>query len=243
MYIVSTNGSPISAAKLHQLEQERQLTLPEAYVRFLTLNGPGTYRGWFNIEVPDSGVLEPFAEEEFWEHNDASPITQQQIAECVSIGTTIDGDFLAVHSDVKGILWLPRHSEIIELYAEVANEHADYTELLDQIYSEKLAQEAAAPPYFEPWTQTRKHQFFHFAPDKAGYELPELARECKESFQPDFQIENAYTCTLFLQRLGGYIRFNYAYRLEVAVFYEEGQEPLLQQITAFLVAHNCKLLT
>lgn len=243
MYIVSPNGSPIPAEKLHQLEQEQQLTLPEAYVRFLVLHGPGTYRGWFNIEVPDPGVLKPFAEEEFWEHDAASPITQQQIAECVSIGTTIDGDFLAVHPAVKGIIWLPRHSEIIELYAEGAIEHADYTEFLNQIYGEKLAKEAAVPAYFEPWTQTRQHQFFHFAPDKAGYELPELARQCKESFEPDLQIENAYTCLLFLQGLGGYIRFNYAYRLEVAIFYEEGQEPLLQQITAFLKNHNCISLT
>jgi hypothetical protein len=239
VYIVSKMTSPVSAGKLEKLEREQGLKLPEAYVRFLVRYGPGTYRGWFNIDQPDLGVLKPFAEYEFWEHDEASPITQAQIAECVSIGTTIDGDFLAVHPDVEGIVWMPRHSETIKLYVCGG---MDYTDTLNRIFAEKHSEASALPDFFEPWNPSRKHRFFRFSPYDAGFELPELARRCGERFAADLLLENVYSCKLFLLDLGGYIRFNYANRLEVAVFYEGGKELLYREIAGLLENNHCTAL-
>lgn len=69
--------------------------------------------GLLVIEPPDAQLLQSYADYELWRHDDNCPITVQQLGECVVIGSSIDGDFLAVHPQVEGLLWLPRHSEVI----------------------------------------------------------------------------------------------------------------------------------
>ncbi|MFF2911300.1 hypothetical protein [Paenibacillus sp. NPDC057934] len=82
----------------------------EAYHEF-NKAGEGTYRGWMNVQLPDPEVLQPFAEYGLWEYGEDSPIHEQQIGECIAIGTTLYGDFLAVHPQTAGLLRLPRYAD------------------------------------------------------------------------------------------------------------------------------------
>lgn len=238
MYIVSQRLVPVPSGVIRQAEQDMQVAFPGGYSRFLQQFGEGTYRGWFNIHSPDPNVLPPFAEYDLWEHEETSPITQEQLRQCVAIGTTIDGDFLAVHPQAEGLVWLPRHSETIRL---IPPEAASYTDTLDRIYQETFGDaESAAPAYFEPWNETRQHAFFLFNPENgSSLSLRELGARCRDFFRPDLLIDNEHTGVSFIRELGGYIRFNYAYGREVAVFYEEEAAGLFGEIAYFLQNNHC----
>jgi len=239
MYLASQRLAPISSETLCHIEQERQIIFPDGYAHFLQQYGEGTYRGWMNIQAPDTEVLRPFADYDIWEHDDTSPITQEQIQQCVAIGTTIDGDFLAVHPQVEGILWLPRHSTYIELKTFKAN---SYTEILEQLYGEIYPNDTGELPYFEPWNGLQKHAFFLFTSEHENDTLLSLAKSCQEAFKPDFLIDNSFTCKSFIGSLGGYIRFNYANGREVAVCYETDATELFQDISNFLIQNHCSAL-
>lgn len=238
MYIVSNNRIPVSDTELDDIQRETGLRFPPSYRSFLTRYGQGTYGGWVNVTSPDPDVLQPFAEYDFWLHDEDSPITQEQIKECVSIGTSIDGDFLAVHPQTDGILWLPRHDEIITL--KPCGEDL-FTNTLDRIYLDAYKQASTAPPYFEPWNDTRLHAFFRFVPLEGGLPMTELASLCKARFQPDLVVEDEYSCKIFLQALGGYLRFNYAIGTEIAAFYEKDRSKQYEDMASFLQQHGCKL--
>ncbi|WCF10709.1 hypothetical protein NDS46_13045 [Paenibacillus thiaminolyticus] len=239
MYIVSQRLTPVPSGVIRQAEQDMQVAFPGGYSRFLQQYGEGTYRGWFNIHSPDPDVLSPFAEYDLWEHKETSPITREQLRQCVVIGTTIDGDFLAVHPQAEGLVWLPRHSEMIRL---IPPEAPSYTETLDRIYQETFGDaEPAVPAYFEPWNETAQHAFFLFNPENgSSLSLRELGTRCRGFFQPDLLIENEHTGKIFIRELGGYIRLNYAYGREVAVFYEEEAAELFGEIAHFLRSNHCR---
>lgn len=113
MYIVS-QPKPLSDGQNQALAKEDVTVYPQGYLRFLRRFGEGTYRGWLNVQLPNAEVLKPFVEYGLWEHDENSPISEQQIGECIVIGTTVDGDFLAVHPQTARLLWLPRHAEHVK---------------------------------------------------------------------------------------------------------------------------------
>ncbi|MED4732090.1 hypothetical protein P9597_28980 [Aneurinibacillus migulanus] len=238
MYIVSDKRIQVPAIEIDDIQKETGTQFPSSYKFFLTQYGEGTYCGWVNITRPDPEVLQPFVEYDLWLHDEECPITQAQIKQCVSIGTSIDGDFLAVHPQTEGILWFPRHAEKITL--KPCREDL-FTHTLDRIYREEYKQNNSVPAFFEPWNDMRIHTFFLFSSREGSLSMPALARLCKERFQPDLVFENEYTCKIFLQALGGYVRFNYAYGVEIAVFYEKDRSKLYEDISLFLQQHNCQL--
>ncbi|GGD53601.1 SMI1/KNR4 family protein [Paenibacillus nasutitermitis] len=237
MYIVSENRLPVPATELKRFQSKHNIKLPMSYCRFLSEYGQGTYRGVMNIVQPDVQILVPFAEHELWDHEGDSPLTQSQIAECVAIGTSIDGDFIAVHRNVEGLLWLPRHGTDISVKQV---DKASWAEVLDGILEEEYTANNSETGYFEPWNNERKHVFLKF--NEYGKSMKELARLFREEFEMDFQFENEYTCQLFLARLHGYVRFNYAYNTEIAVIYEPAGAELYGQVIRFLERHQCMIL-
>lgn len=114
MYLVSKQNNLIDAEQLRQWEQENEVTLPAAYSEFLQQYGQGTYCGLLHVEQPDAQQLQGFAQYELWDHDESSHITAQQLEECIVIASTIDGDMIALHRELPGGIWLPRHATIIE---------------------------------------------------------------------------------------------------------------------------------
>lgn len=244
MYIVS-RPKPVFDSRNQALAKENDALFPPGYLQFLRRFGEGTYRGWMNVHLPDTEILKPFAEYGLWEHDEDSPITEQQIGECVAIGTTVDGDFLAIHPQTGGLIWLPRHAEHVKAISLQAGEQEDegmYAKVLEEIYSQVYGSNQEGAVYYEPWTGTRSHLFLRLPPrDKLS--LPELAGMCQAAFPPDLSIETQYACFLFYQQLGGYIRFNYAYKQEVAVFYEEGAQQALAAMEQWLLSKGCETIS
>ena len=236
MYVVSANRSIVEDATLAQVEFASGVILPSAYRSFLMENGEGTYRGWMNVTKPDEEVLKPFAEYGLWEHDEGSPITEAQIGSCVSLGTSVDGDFLAVHPEVEGLLWLPRHGDRISLLQPAA--FGDLPAMLDAIYQSVYERSAAEPAWFEPWHDARTVQFYIFTKEMRKSSLPSLAQTACERWQPEFIIENEYSCKLFYRSLGGYLRFNYATETEVAVIADNPSSPLLKDMASWLEQHG-----
>lgn len=224
MYI-SNHVNPLSKEEIAAIPQSIRSVFPPGYIAFLLQYGAGTYRGWFHIQKPDDEALKPFAEYGLWEHDEDSPITQSQIGECISIGTSTDGDFLAVHPETGRLLWLPRHAEAISGVELPSMEEADlpYIELLDGLYRQVYGKAPEEAAYFEPWTETRDHLFLRLPPAENHMAIEELAARCRQAYPPDFVAESTYSCRLFYRRLGGCIRFNYANRQEVALFFEQSE--------------------
>ncbi|WP_391574503.1 hypothetical protein [Cohnella sp.] len=242
MYIVSRPKS-LSDGQNRGLAMEDATIYPPGYFWFLRQFGEGTYRGWMNVQLPDTEVLKPFAEYGLWEHDEDSPITEEQIGECIAIGTTVDGDFLAIHPQTAGLLWLPRHAErikAISLQARESEDESTYALMLDEIYLQMYGKSQEGPVYYEPWTGTRSHLFLRLPPGENQLSLPELAEACKADFPPDLSIETPYTCFLFYQQLGGYVRLNYANQQEVAVFYEQEAQPASAVIEQWLLSKGCE---
>jgi len=73
--------------------------------------------------------------------------------------------------------------------------------------------------------------------------LPELARLCRSDYPPDLSIETPYVCFLFYKQLGGYIRLNYAYQQEVAIFYEQDAQQAFGVLKEWLLSKGCQLIT
>ncbi|MFF2484626.1 hypothetical protein [Paenibacillus sp. NPDC058071] len=243
MYIVS-QPKGLSEAQNQVLAKEGAAVYPPGYLRFLRRFGEGTYRGWMNVQLPDPEVLKPFAEYGLWEHDEDSPITEQQIGECIAIGTTVDGDFLAVHPQTEGLLWLPRHAEQVKAISLQAREQEDedeeaYALVLDEIYRQVYGSSQEVGVYYEPWMGTRSHLFLRLPPAQDQLSLPELAGACRAEFPPDFFIENAYACFLFYRKLGGYVRLNYAYQQEVALFYEQDAQQAFAVMKEWLMSKGC----
>lgn len=242
MYLVSQPG-PLSSNQMEAIEYHSAVSFPPGYVRFMKRFGAGTYRGWMNVYSPDHEVLRPFPEYELWEHDADSPITQEQIGECIAIGHTADGDFLAVHPQSQQLLWLPRHAERIERIAVQVQEPMNdgtYAKVLDDIYSQVYGGGQQGAVYYEPWSDTRSHRFLRLPPGTDGLTLPILSGMFRQVFSPDLAIENEYTCLLFYQELGGYIRFNYAYGQEVAVMYEKDAMKVYTAMGQWLLSHGCE---
>ncbi|WP_336764484.1 SMI1/KNR4 family protein [Paenibacillus sp. USHLN196] len=240
MYIVSRALKPVPAEELNQFEQQHAISLPSSYRTWIEQYGEGTYTGWMNVQRPDPEVLKPFVEYDFWIHTDETPISQHQLEQCITIGSSVDGDFLAVHPEIEGLLWLPRHDENITLWTCLETE---FGETLDRIYCGYYRQDQPiAPSYYEPWNELRKHTFYHFTGTEQGSSMKELADRCKTEFKWDAVLENEYMCKLFMASMGGYLRFNYATGREVALFYEEkngAEEATDYDISLFLQAHHC----
>ncbi|MFX3631758.1 MAG: hypothetical protein ACE3L7_11665 [Candidatus Pristimantibacillus sp.] len=247
MYIVS-RPMPLSDVRSQALAKEEEdiASFPPGYLRFLQRFGEGTYRGWMNINLPDNEVLIPFAEYDLWEHDSDSPITQQQIGQCISIGTTVDGDFLAVHPQTSQLLWLPRHAEhvkAISLQAREQEEEGMYALVLDEIYLQVYGSNQEGAVYYEPWTGSQSHLFLRLPPGNDQLSLPELAGMCREAFSPDLSVENQYTCYLFYRQLGGYVRFNYANKQEVAIMYEQDEQQAFVVMEQWLLSKGCKTVS
>ncbi len=247
MYIVS-RPKPLSEDQNQALAKEDAAVFPPGYLRFLRRFGEGTYRGWMNVQLPDPEVLEPFAQYGLWEHDEDSPITEQQIGECIAIGTTVDGDFLAVHPQTAGLLWLPRHGEHIKAISlqtqePIQEDDGIYALVLDEIYRQLYGRSQEEAAYYEPWTGARSHLFLRLPPGQGQLSLPELAEACRADFSPDLSIETSYACFLFYRKLGGYVRLNYAYGQEVAVFYEQDAQQVFTDIEQWLLSKGCETTT
>lgn len=247
MYIVS-RSQLLSESQSQLLTSEDLALYPPGYVEFVRRWGEGTYRGWMNVQLPDTEVLKPFADYGLWEFDEDSPIQEQQISECISIGSTVDGDFLAVHPRA-GLLWLPRHADQVktitleqELAVEKTWDGDTYSLVLDDIYRQVYELSPEKGAYYEPWTGTRSHVFLHLQTGEGQLTLPELAGECRAAYPPDFSIETPYVCLLFYRQLEGYIRFNYAYKKEVAVFYEPDMEQAFYVMQQWLVSKGCTIM-
>ena len=242
MYVVS-QPKPLPDRGKQMLAMQDTISLPPGYLHFLQRFGEGTYRGWMNVQLPDTEVLKPFAEYELWEHDADSPITEQQIGQCVAIGTTVDGDFLAVHPQTAQLIWLPRHEEYLRAITLQEHEQEDdgtYAKVLDEIYLQVYGRDSEEAAYYEPWTGSQSHIFLRLPPEQGYVSLTELAEKCRGVYSPDFSIETQYTCKLFYRQLGGYIRFNYANKQEVAVMYEQDAQQEFAVMEQWLLSNGCE---
>ncbi|MEK5376716.1 SMI1/KNR4 family protein [Paenibacillus sp. FSL P2-0173] len=243
--------------ELTNIEHTYGITLPPPYVAFLTRYGPGTYCGLLIIEMPDPQLLQSYTDYELWTHDDNCPITARQLGECVVIGSSIDGDFLAIHPQVEGLMWLPRHSEIIT--TKTLDVQVPFTETLGHILQDEFGRMEPFPRYFEPVSQDKTATFLLFSPldtaeaynpanpsdqalNFAPASLQALAQRFKQHFNSNLWIENEHICMAFLQTLGGYVRFNYAYGREVAIIYESKAIALRDEILSFLQKEHCRVV-
>lgn len=227
LYCTSTQFKLLNESELASLERKGKLKLPGQYRNFMKTYGSGTYGGAICINFPDFDILKEFAECDFWQYENA-PITQEQLNECVVIGNSIDGDYIAVHAKLDGYILLPRHSNTIVWFPCNEEEFIDTVNKIGYcLYHENLEN------YFEP---VGNHHLFLRS---AGRDLHNLAERFKSVFKSDYLIENEYTCEVFIAPMGGYVRFNLAYGFEVVIYYSDYGMESFQEIKKFLNENGC----
>lgn len=227
MYYTSTQFKLLSESELVSLECEGKLKLPQPYREFMKTCGTGTCGGAIYINRPDFNLLKQYTEYDFWEFDD-SPIRQEQMQECVVIGNSIDGDYIAVHPDVDGYILFPRHSEQIELFPGHDDDFFCTVEKIAFFLYEEYLEK-----YFEP--AGSDSVFLHYS----GRNIHNLIKRFKAVFQNDFLIENEDMCSVFFISMGGYVEFKLPTGYEVAVFYDNYGLGFFEKIKKFLNENGC----
>lgn len=228
MYCTSTQVKLLSDSDFSSFEQKGVFKFPQPYIDFMKAYGIGTYGGAICIGAPDFDVLKGFAEYHFWKFKDA-PVTEEQLCKCVVIGNSIDGDYIAIHSQVKGYILLPRDSDHIQLFP-FDEESFIYSinKIGKFLYNEDLEN------YFEP--VGTKSLFLH----ASSGSINALIERFKAVFKGDYLIENEYICDVFLLCMGGYVQFNLALKSEIAVFYSDYGVACFEKVKKFLVDNGCR---
>ena len=222
MYCTSTQVKVLSDSDFISFEQKGISKFPQPYVDFMK-----TY-GTICIGAPDFDILKNFAEYHFWKFKDA-PISEEQFCECVVIGNSIDGDYIALHSQVEGYILFPRDSDVIKLFPyDDESFICSINEIGKFLYDEDLEN------YFEP--VGTKSLFLH----ASGESTNALIEQFKEMFKGDYLIENEYICDVFLRRMGGYVQFNLALKSEIAVFYSNYGVACFEKVKKFLTDNGCE---
>lgn len=227
MYYTSTQFKRLSESELVSLECEGQRKLPQPYREFMKTCGIGTYGGAIYINRPDFNLLKQYTEYDFWEF-DNSPIRREQMQECVVIGNSMDGDYIAVHPDIEGYILFPRHSDRIERFPDHDDNFICTVEKIGYfLYEEHLEK------YFEPVGSDSI--FLHYS----GRNVHDLIKRVKAAFQNDFLIENEDMCSVFFISMGGYVAFKFSTGYEVAVFYSNYGLEFYERIKKFLNENGC----
>lgn len=228
MYCTSTQVKLLSDSDFISFEQKGISKFPQPYVDFMKTYGIGTYGGAICIGAPDFDILKNFAAYHFWKFKDA-PISEEQFCECVVIGNSIDGDYIALHSQVEGYILFPRDSDVIKLFPyDEESFICSINEIGKFLYDEDLEN------YFEPvGTQSL---FLHTSRENTDA----LIEGFKTVFKGDYLIENEYICDVFLRRMGGYVQFNLALKSEIAVFYSDYGLACFEKVKKFLIDNGCK---
>lgn len=228
MYCTSTQVKLLRDGDFISFEQNGIPKFPRPYIDFMKTYGIGTYGGAICITAPDFDILKSFAEYHFWKFKDA-PITEEQFCECVAIGNSIDGDYIAIHSQVKGYILFPRNSGIIKLFP-YDEERFIYSinKIGKYLYDEDLEN------YFEP--VGAQSLFLHASSEITNA----LIERFKTVFKGDCLIENEYICDVFLRCMGGYVQFNLALKSEIAVFYSDYGLACFEKVKKFLIDNGCK---
>ena len=145
------------------------------------------------------------------------------------IGNSIDGDYIAIHSQVEGYILFPRDSDVIKLFPyDEESFICSINEIGKFLYDEDLEN------YFEPvGTQSL---FFH----ASGEITNALIERFKAMFKGDYLIENEYICAVFLRCMGGYVQFNLALKSEIAVFYSDYGVACFEKVKKFLIENDCR---
>ena len=180
MYCTSTQVKLLRDGDFISFEQNGIPKFPRPYIDFMKTYGIGTYGGAICITAPDFDILKSFAEYHFWKFKDA-PITEEQFCECVAIGNSIDGDYIAIHSQVKGYILFPRNSGIIKLFP-YDEERFIYSinKIGKYLYDEDLEN------YFEP--VGAQSLFLHASSEITNA----LIERFKAMLKGDYMIENEY---------------------------------------------------
>lgn len=228
MYCTSTQMELLSDSDFIFLEQKGLCKFPQPYIDFMKTYGVGTYGGVICIGGPDFDILKDFAEYHFWTFKDA-PITEEQFFECVVIGNSIDGDYIAIHSQVEGYILFPRDSAVIKLFPyDEESFICSINKIGKFLYGEDLG------GYFEPIGA--KSLFLH----ASGESTNGLIERFKAMFTGDYLIENEYICDVFLRCMGGYVQFNLALKSEIAVFYSDYGLAYFEKVKKFLIDNGCE---
>jgi len=234
MYITSKNLNKISRSDLKKIEKDIGFILPRSYKQFLETFGTGTYAGTIVIDIPDERIKESELHD-FWEHKN-SPISKEEVGECLCLANSIDGDFLAMHKNYDGLILLPRYSEIITVFPIDKN---DFRLTLNCVFKHLYNEDTASYYYFEPTISTN-HKFM-FAQSENIYHL---IQELKSNFSIDYLVEDQYICKIFLHSMGGYVRFNLSVlqygvkKVEVAIIYTDGGINVFSGVVGFLQRHG-----
>lgn len=229
MYCTSTQFRRLSESELVSIEQKGQIRLPQAYRDFMKTYGDGTYSGVICINCPDFELLDKYAEDDFWEY-DGAPIRREQMKECVVIGNSIDGDYIAIHDDVDGYILLPRQEDRITLFP-YSNEDflCTVNRIGEFLYNEGL------DDYFEPGVS--KYMFMYCR----GKKMHPIIERFKAAFPCDYLVENEYVCEVFLFRMGGYVSFRHSGGggSEIVIYYSDYGMTYVEQVKRFLNENGC----
>ncbi len=195
--------------------------------------GYGAYCGLIAISSPEKFPDENNEVYDWWEFDNA-PINKEQLSECVVLGLSIDGDYIAIHQSIDGYILIPRQDVVIKGFQSIKD---DFRGSLREVSNSLYGEMDVNLEYYQTICDGYLRVFYKVK------ELKMLAEEFKNKFNYDFIVgdhENSWE--VFIRDLGGSVRFNLAYGGEIVIGYCDYGRDYLEKIKEFFSGDNFEYL-
>jgi hypothetical protein len=208
VFLVSTQLAPASQAEIDDLQRQLGVDLPSGYAPFITRFGAGDYCDYLAIYDPKY-LLKQYKEIQrmwslhwyFGEPDEDNPrsLTQQQAAQSIVIGHTIDGDYLMFYPPRADRLYiLPRHE------SQVYSVNADFSDLFGWNSALENLEDF---PTFHPYNNQTT---LEVTTERADFDLQELANKFIEHWSDSpmhriSELDRSYII-LYLQAIGARVQ-------------------------------------
>lgn len=203
---------------IQNIEREISMQLPEEYKAFLKTYGYGSFNGYLIIDEPDKDYFR-LNFEEFLFLWDLSKNEETLITDGVNIISNIDGDLvLLIKNTENPFVLLPKGSEQVIYFQK-------FTEVIDYFLS-KLEEEI----YFESNHENKIQTIEMLVNGKINLNIIDSIHRYFIENIPFDKVINGQQPVYIIQNIGGWVRFDLAYKNSITIKYQHKFEAEAKKI-------------
>lgn len=207
-------NEPLKEDEINKIEKDISTKLPSDYKDFLRNYGYGEINGFILIEEPDINMFRLTFQDylHFWELKTKE---EKTIINGIKILSNIDGDIVLLIKDYKyPFVLMPRHSKKIEYFE-------NFTQVLELQISHFKFEEDNKYFYFDSYCDYEIENFSLIINNELDkLHIDRIHNLFIKKFTFD-KILNGVQPTYIIQKIGGWIRFDFAYRNSIYIKYQK----------------------
>lgn len=223
-YYIVGELKPLNTNEINNIEQDVCLKLPNDYKNFLKTYGYGSVNGFLLINAPDKDYFRlNFADcLDFWILNTAE---HKSICNGILVASNIDGDnFLWLSNSLYPFVLVPRDSEQLTHFK-------NFEDLLKYATDDLLLNEEL---YFDS-NDGYEQQYFNLI--KGEWFDKTLIERVLKTFIKAFEFDKVIGSEqpkYFIQNIGGWVRFDLAYKSSIQVKYQKQYHEEAKKIIEYI---------